>query len=124
MRVFEIIWRSIHGIWSLLLKFFASLKATTWGQWIMFYLFTYLGGLIGKALGLIGVTLVVNEFVTPELTPLISTHLLGMPVEWQQLLALTKIDQAVTVIMSAIAIAVASRVYVARHPTNDWGEPL
>ena len=107
----------------LFLKLFRSLKAAKWSQWLWFYLFTYLGGIIGKVFTLVGVTLAVNEFATPQLTQLVASNLLNLPATWVQLLALTKIDQAITIMMSAMAIAVADRVYVARRRAA-WQTPL
>ncbi len=113
----------LRGIGALIARGFTWIKATTWGQWLIFYLLTFLGGIIGKIFLLLGVTLVVNRWVTPELTPMIANHLLGMPPEWIDLLALTKIDQAITIVLSAIGIAMADRVFV-RRKRNAWQQPL
>lgn len=113
----------LRGIGALLLKVFAGLRASKWGTWMMWSLFSFMGGLIGKIFTLLGVSLAVNEWVTPELTPLVSQHLLNLPTEWIQLMALTKIDQALTVIISAIGIATADRVYMTRR-RNAWQQPL
>lgn len=113
----------VRGIGALIARGFTWIKATTWGQWLIFYLLSFLGGIIGKAFLLLGVTLVVNRFVTPELTPMIANHLLGLPPEWVDLLALTKVDQGITVVLSAIAIGTADRVMVMRK-RNAWQQPL
>lgn len=104
-------------------RFFAAMRATKWAQWLWFYLFTFLGGLVGKLFTLIGVTLAVNTFAMPAITNLIATRLLGLPAVWVQYLALTNIDKATTIILSALAISVADRVYVARRRAS-WQTPL
>lgn len=104
-------------------KLIAWLKSTKLGSFIWFSLFTWMGAIVGKILTLIGVTLAVNEFALPTLTELVAGHLLNMPTMWVQLLALTNIDKAITIIMSAFAIAVADRVYVARRRAA-WQTPL
>lgn len=113
----------IRGIGLLVSRGFTWIKATTWGQWLFFYLLTFMGGIIGRMLSLLGVTLVVNRFLTPSLMPFIANNLLSLPTEWIQFLALTKIDQGITVIMSAMAIAVADKVSV-RARRNSWQTPL
>lgn len=113
----------IRAIGALIARGFTWIKATTWGQWLIFYLLQYMGGIIGKVLLLLGVTLVVNRWVTPELTPLIANHMLGLPPEWVDLLSLTKIDEAITIVISAIGIGTADRVMVMRR-RNAWQQPL
>lgn len=123
MGIFNVITKwlaAISGWFKILL---ANVKASKWGQWLWFTLFTWLGGILGRIFTLLGVTLVVNEFVTPELTPIVAGHLLGMPTHWVQLLALTKIDQALTILISAMGIAVADKISVQRRQ-NAWQQPL
>jgi hypothetical protein len=113
----------VRGIGLLVSRGYSWIKATTWGKWVFFYLLTYMGGIIGRMLTMVGVSLVINQFLTPSLTPFIAGNLLSLPTEWIQLLALTKIDQAITVVMSAMAIAMADKVQV-RARRNAWQTPL
>lgn len=113
----------IRGIGLLVSRGFGWIKATTWGKWVFFYLLTFMGGIIGRIFSLIGLTLMVNSFVTPSLMPFIADNLLNLPTEWIQFLALTKVDQAITVIMSAMAIAMADKMSVTAR-RNKWQTPL
>jgi len=119
----SVIFGMVRGIGALLLRLFSVLRASKWGQWFTFYLLTYMGGVLGRILLLLGVTLVVNEWLTPEITPLIAQHFLNLPPVWIQLVALTKLDKALTIIISAMAIAVADKVSVQRR-RNAWQTPL
>lgn len=103
-----------------LLKLF---KGTRFGQWLWFYLFFYLSGLIGKILWLLGITLVANQFATPYFTSTIAGYLLGMPAEWVAFVGLVKLDQAITVILSAVAIRMLDQVKVQRR-RDAWQTPL
>lgn len=100
--------------------FFRSVAPKRMGTWLWYMLFTYLGGLVSKIFTLIGVSMVVNEFVTPELTQLVAGQLAGMPSHWVQMLALTKIDQALTVLISAMGIAMASKIQLQRRAGSPW----
>lgn len=92
-----------------------------WGQWLMFYLVTGLGTWIEKLLTFAGLMLVSNEFVTPELLPFVTGPLLGMPDPFPQLLALTKIDQAITILISAVVTKAASSIRISRNPSApNW----
>lgn len=104
-------------------KLSGLLSGSRLGQWLWFTFFSYMGGLLGRLFTLLGVTLVVNKFLTPELTPLVADKLLSMPTVWINLLALTKIDQALTVLLSAIVIATADKVMV-RKSQLGWQTPL
>lgn len=110
----------VRGLGLLAARAFSWIKATTWGKYLVFILITYAGGIVGKLFTLIGVTMVINKFVTPNLTPYIANNLLSMPPEWISLLALTKIDQAVTIIISAVGIAMASRISLTPTDPNAW----
>lgn len=98
-------------------------KATRFGQWIWFYLFFYLSGLIGKILWLLGITLVANQFATPYFTGIIAGQMLGMPAEWVSFVGLLKLDQAITVMLSAVAIRMLDQVKIQRR-RDAWQAPL
>lgn len=100
-----------------------AFRATRMGKAIWFGLFLYAGGLIGRILQFIGVTLVANEFVTPHLTGLVAGYILGLPPEWVQFIGLTKADQAMTVVFSALVIRTVDQVQVRRR-RESWQTPL
>lgn len=123
MGIFSLILRGIRALFALLAKGFNGLKGTTFGGWLWFTLYTYLGGLIGKLLLLLGVSMVVNQWVTPNLVPYIANDLLAMDPNWVQFMALSKIDQGMTVILSAMGIAVADKISMQRR-VGSWQTPL
>lgn len=98
-------------------------RGTKFGAWIWFHLFLYMGGLIGKMLWLLGITLVANEFATPVFTGLIAGQLMGLPSEWVSFIGLTKLDQGITIILSAVAIRMIDQVRVQRR-RDAWQTPL
>lgn len=100
-----------------------AIKATRMGRAIWFGLFIYMGGVIGRLLQLVGVTIVANEFATPHLTTLVAGHLLGLPSEWVQFIGLTKADQAMTIVFSALVIRTIDQVSVRRR-RESWQTPL
>lgn len=113
----------IARIGPLLARMWAWFKSTKWGAWLVFTLFTYMGGIIGRIFTFMGITLAVNEFATPTLTQFVAGQLLSMPTVWVQLIALTKVDQALTIMLSAITIAVANKVSIRRR-RDSWQTPL
>lgn len=100
-----------------------AFRATRIGKAIWFGLFMYMGGIIGRFFQLAGVTLVANEFVTPHLTSLVAGHIFGLPTEWVQFISLTKADQAMTVVFSALVIRTVDQVQVRRR-RESWQTPL
>lgn len=100
-----------------------GLKASKWGAWLMFSLFTFMGGLIGRLMQLLGITLVANTFATPVFRDLVVGKLLGLPPVWLGFIGLTKVDQAITIILSAVAIRVVDQVRVKRR-RDEWQTPL
>lgn len=107
----------------LLGRLWTWLKSTTWGKRIVFVFFTYMGGLIGRIFTFLGITLAVNEFATPHFTNLVAGYFLALPPHWIQMIGLVKIDSALTVILSAIAIAMANKVSIRRR-RDAWQTPL
>lgn len=113
----------ILRIGSHLTRVLRTFRATTFGKWLWFHLFLYMGGLIGKMLWLLGVTLVANQFATPVFTGLIAGSLMGLPSEWVSFIGLTKLDQGITIILSAVAIRTVDQIRVQRR-RDAWQQPL
>lgn len=113
----------VAGIGRGLTWLITAFRATRLGKAIWFGLFFYMGGLIGRLFQLAGVTLVANEFVTPHLTNLVAGHILGLPTEWVQFIGLTKADQAMTIVFSALVIRTVDQVQVRRR-RESWQTPL
>lgn len=106
----------IPGIATLFLRLTTWLTQRKWGLWLTFFIMSAAGQFIGKLLTWAGVYFVSSEFATPHMIPLVSGPLLGMPSPFPELLGLTKIDQAATVIMSAIAAKLISKIQIRRNP--------
>lgn len=97
------------------------LMARKWGQWLLFYLGGAVGLWINKLVTFAGVALVANNFAVPPLMQYISGPLLSLPPEWINFLALVKVDQAVTIIVSALAAKSLSSIQVAKNPQSpNW----
>jgi hypothetical protein len=114
---------SVAGIGRGIAALLGAIRATRIGRAIWFGLFVYMGGVIGRMFQLAGVTLVANEFVTPHLTDLVAGRILGLPAEWVQFIGLTKVDQAITIVLSAVAIRTIDQVQIKRH-RESWQTPL
>ena len=106
----------IPGIATLLLRLSTWLAQRKWGQWVMFYIVGSIGLMIQKIIGWVGVLMVSDEFLTPQILPFVTGPLLGMPEPFPQLLALTKIDSGITVILSAVVVQAASKIRIKRNP--------
>lgn len=106
----------IPGIGSALLRLTTWLMERKWGQWLMFFFASALWGFVEKLIGFFGVMLVANQIGVGDLVPYVSGPLLGMPEPFPQLLALTKIDVATTIIISALVVRVLSSIKIQRKP--------
>lgn len=106
----------IPAIGGLLLRLTTWITQRKWGVWLSFFIMGAAGQFIGKLLTWAGVYFVSSEFATPHMIPLVSGPLLGMPDPFPALLGLTKIDQAATVILSAIAAKLISKISIRRNP--------
>lgn len=119
MGWFRLLTRLLRSVGGLLVKLFQSLKASRWSTWIIFAFLELLGSIIGRIFLLLGVSMTVNKFLTPSIMPYISTQLLGLPPKWINFIAMTQADKAITVVMSAMAIAVAGKISLRRRG-NSW----
>lgn len=123
MPVFALLVKGIAWVIRLGSTALRLFRGTQFGKWIWFHLFMYAGGLVGKLLWLLGITLVANEFATPVFTSLIAGNLMGLPSEWVSFIGLTKLDQGITIILSAVAIRMLDQVRIKRR-RDAWQTPL
>ncbi|TAA08851.1 DUF2523 family protein [Pseudoxanthomonas winnipegensis] len=107
----------------LLARLWVWLKASKWAKWLLFYVFSYMGGIIGLVMKWLGISFAVSEWVMPHLTPLISEYLLGLPPDWAAFVGLTKIDVAITIVLSAAAVKASDQIQVKRR-RDSWQTPL
>lgn len=68
------------------------------------------GAFVGQALLALGIGLVSYNFVMPEFIALIQQQTGQLPPEVSAILALTKVDVAITIILSAVAANLSTRV--------------
>lgn len=112
---------AIRSIFQLLVRFFPAIRGwftgiirwLTKGKWR--YLFAYFlidltGSLIKRLFLFLGVTLVTTHFAVPMMRPYLVNALSGIGSPWINFFAILRIDQALTVILSAIAIKAASSI--------------
>lgn len=107
----------------LLLRIFRAVKASRWGKWLAFYLWVYGGGIVAKIIKFLGLSFVVNKFVTPSLTTWFAAKFVGLDPTWVTFLKMVRLDSALTVILSAIAIAAASKVSATKR-SDALNQPL
>ena len=108
--------RFIPGMATLLLRITTWLTKSRWGLALSFFLVSSLWGAITRVITWLGLSWVATEYAAPHVLPLITGPLTGLPPVWVQLLALTKVDQAITVIVSALVIKAVSSIKVQRNP--------
>lgn len=110
--------RFIPGVSRLLGTLVGWLTRRKWGNFLMMYLALGIGRWIEKIVTFAGVMLVVHNFAAPALMPMISGPLLGLPDEWQQFMALTRIDEAISIIISAVVVRASASVTLQRNPNS------
>ena len=113
----------VRGSGRLLGRLFTMLKGSRYFKWGIFYLLYMLDKFIGKAIMLLGVSFVTNKFVTPNLVSFFSSKFSGMSEIMLAFAGMLRIDQAITVVMSAAVIAAASNMRVQRR-SDALNQPL
>lgn len=106
----------IPGIARLLLALTTWLTQRKWGLWLVFFLSSAAWAFIEKLIAFAGIMFVSNSIGVSQLLPYVSGPLLGMPSPFPELLALTKIDKAATIILSAIVVKLVSSIKIQRKP--------
>lgn len=113
----------VRSIGRLVGYIFRAVKGSRLGAWVMFFVLSYADSLVKKVLGLLGISFVVNKWVTPQLRQWIVERFLGLDPKWSAFVGIVKLDQAITILLSAIAIAAASRMAVERRK-DHINQPL
>lgn len=106
----------IPGVARLLLFLTTWLTQRKWGMWLVFFFGSALWAFVEKMFVFAGVMLVSHNLGASQLLPYISGPILGMPSPFPQLLALTKIDQAATIILSAVVAKLVGSIKIQRAP--------
>lgn len=81
------------------------------GKWIVSALAYSMSGLIGRALLALGIGYGTYEFAMPQFKAMIQSQLSGLPGTILQVLAAAKVDVAVTIILSAVSVRMAARIF-------------
>lgn len=113
----------IRGIGRLGGRLFTMLKGSRYFKWLFYGFLFYADKLVGKIMMLLGVSFVVNKFVTPSLTSFFLGKFAGLNPVMLAFVGMLRLDQAITVIMSAAAIAAASSMRAARR-SDVLNQPL
>lgn len=79
-----------------------------------------LGPLVINLFRFVGVTMVVNTFVLPSVMQLVVGPVTGLPPEWQAWIGLMRGDRAVTILFSAMALAIADRIRLRPANPSLW----
>lgn len=117
------LFRWVPRLGGMLRKIFQAVKGSRFGKWIIFYVFYYMGGLVEKFLKVLGISFVVNKYLTPQFTSWFAGKFVGLDPRWVSFLKLVQLDSAITVVLSAMAIAAADSVAVKRR-SDDLNSPL
>ena len=100
-----------------------AVMATKLGKALAWGLFIYAGGIIARALRFLGITLVANEYLTPNIMPYITGPLLGLPATWQTWMVFLHMDRGLTIMISAIIASTANNISIRKRQDNIW-QPL
>ncbi len=84
------------------------------GGWIVAALGLSMGSLIGRALSALGIGYATYNFAMPAFVSQVQSYFGALPSSIVQVLAAMKADVVVTIIFSAIAVRMASRVFFRR----------
>lgn len=107
-----------------LLRLLTGIGSGRWGSKFIGMIFggltTALGGMVVKVLQFFGLTLGINALATPVVLPYMVGPLTGLPPEWQAFLALAHVDRAITIMVSAMAIATAQRIRLKPQNPSLW----
>jgi hypothetical protein len=95
---------------------FDSMKGWLWAHWkilIGIFISTLAvksGGIIGKILGSMGLSMITYNYVMPEIKATLASYLSGLSGEGYNLFCYIHMDVAMVMILSAGATKIASRV--------------
>ena len=107
-----------------MVRLLTGIGAGRWGSKLGGMLFGMLsqslGGMFVKVLQFFGLTLAINAFATPAILPYIVGPLTGLPPDWQSWLAFAHVDRAVTILVSAMAIAVSQSIKLRPVNPSVW----
>lgn len=84
------------------------------GSWVAHFFATTVGVIIAKGLAALGLSYVTYQFAVPEFVGMIQQQLGALPADWLGVIYLAKVDVATTIVFSAIAVRMASRVFFVR----------
>lgn len=97
------------------------LMGRKWGTWLLFYLGGTIGMWLNKIVTFAGVAFVAQTYAAPAFLEKVTGPMLGLPPEWINLFALTKVDQAVSIIVSAVVVKLAMGIKVVKNPQSpNW----
>lgn len=107
----------LRGVSALRAMFFG----TRFGSWLAVTAVFYGGAVVMKMAKFVGIALVVSKVAVPAFIDYIAAPLLSLPPTWIAFLSMTKVDQAIGVILAAVAIRAADQIAVKRNKSS-WIE--
>ena len=87
------------------------------GRWIVLMLATWLPRMVSGLLFAFGMNLAVQKFVMPDVIGLINTRMSGLPQVALEVLTALHVQNAITIILSAAALAITGRVALRKIAT-------
>lgn len=120
------IFRLLMNMFPALVRMLSALRAWMmrgkFGQWIIFYMAGAVGLFIKKIFEFLAISFVAYTWGTPVLIEYVAGPLLGLPQQWQQFISMTRLDDASTIIISALVYRVTSSFRVERKASSPfWG---
>lgn len=115
--LWQIISRGIPAIARLLGQIRLMLGRTRFGNFLMQVLAGTVGVALVRLLTFTGISIVAYKFGSPVLVDFVAGPMLGMPSEWQTFLSMTRIDDALTVMLSALVFRASMAV---KFKTNNF----
>jgi hypothetical protein len=116
--LWQIIARGFPAITKLLGQIRLMLGRTRFGNFLMQALAGTVGAVLVRVLTFTGLSLVAYNFGTPLLVQYVAGPMLGLPSDWQAFLSMTRIDDALTVMLSALAFRASMAVKLKTN--NFW----
>jgi hypothetical protein len=91
-----------------------------WGNWLIFFMASSVGQMLERFIYFLGISFVAYTWAAPVLINYVAVPLLGLPSQWQAFLAMTRLDDAATVMLSAVVYRVGSAFKVQRNASSPF----
>lgn len=89
---------------------------SVFGGWIVRKLYDAAGSLVAKVLSVLGVHLAVQEFALPSMMAQVQSYFSGVPGDLAAHIGALRVDDGISLILSALAVRSAVRVVLRKGP--------